>query len=522
MNMIATSSPSVVRPGIIAHTHPIDTGMALSVTGLSKDFGPVAALKDVSLDIAYGEIRALCGENGAGKSTLIKLLTGYYKPSGGSIVLGGKDRVFASPRDAQEAGIALVSQELSLCPDLSVEDNIWLGSLSVPFWHKRAALRRRARDALALLGMEHVALDTPLSRLSIGERQLIEIARMLTRDAQVLLLDEPTATLSDSEIEKMCAALLSLKRDGRSIIYITHRLGEVYEICDSITVLRNGQLVGHRDVADINRHELIEMMLGRPFEEFYPTAAAAEDCVATALEVKSLNVPDAVEDFNITVPKGKIVCLAGQIGSGSEIVTKAIAGLVHTAEGTVAVNGERLALGSTERALLSNVMYVSGERAEEGVFRDLTVLENLIATRLNEHARFGVLNDKALKAKAADLANQVRVDARRLSATVDQLSGGNQQKLAFGRCIDRGSPGVIVMNEPTRGIDVGARAEIYQIMRNFCEKGYGLLIASTDLEEVIGLGDVVVTMYRGRQVASYRRNEVTIQQVLADLTHPLA
>jgi ABC-type sugar transport system ATPase subunit len=517
MNM--TASSGLHAPREFASVSERMRGAALSVDSLSKSFGAVAALKEVSLKLGYGEIRALCGENGAGKSTLIKLLTGYHVPSGGSIRVGEQVCEFASPRDAQEAGIALVSQELSLCPDLSVEDNIWLGSLSVPFLHRRAALRRRAREALDLLGMQHVALAAPLSQLSIGERQLVEIARMLTRDAQILLLDEPTATLSDREIDKMCSALLALKREGRSIIYITHRLGEIFQICDSITVLRNGQLVGNMQVADTSRNELIEMMLGRPFEEFYP-AAGESQCAASALEVSGLTIPGAVEDFNVVVPKGKIVCLAGQIGSGSEVVTKAIAGLVHTAEGQVKVMGRELKLGSGERALRANVMYVSGERAEEGVFRDLTVHENLVATRLDEHSAFGILKQADLKRKALELASQVQVDAARLNATADQLSGGNQQKLAFGRCIDRGDPGVIVMNEPTRGIDVGARAEIYQLMRDFCEKGYGLLVASTDLEEVVGLGDVVVTMYRGRQVASYRREEVTIQHVLADLTHP--
>lgn len=354
-------------------------GHALSVQRLSKNFGPVAALKDVSLNLGYGEIRALCGENGAGKSTFIKLLTGFYQPSAGTIEIEGKHSACASPNAAQAAGIALVSQELSLCPDLSVEDNIWLGALNVPLLHKRSALRRRARESLALLGMDHVALNTQLGRLSIGERQLVEIARMLTRDARIFLLDEPTATLSDSEIEKMSAALLALKREGRSIIYITHRLGEVFQICDTLTVLRNGQLVGNRNVADIKREELIEMMLGRPFQEFYPEARHVDDRVR--LQVSGLYIPGAVQDFSISVPRGNIVCIAGQIGSGADMVTKALAGLVHTAQANVAIDGRPLTLGSTERALCANVMYVSADRAEEGIFRGLTVQENLVATR---------------------------------------------------------------------------------------------------------------------------------------------
>ena len=242
----------------------------LGVREIAKSFGAIAALNGVSLDVAVGEVRAICGENGAGKSTLVKILTGVYRPDSGMVTVGGEPQSIATPRQAQEHGIAFVAQELSLCPDLSIEDNIWLGSVKVPFLHKRAGLRARAREALKLLGIEHIGLKTPVGRLTMGERQLVEIARMLTRDARVLILDEPTATLSDIEIERIFAALLALKREGKSIIYITHRLAEVFRICDSVTVLRNGELVKTCPVAGLDRNTLIEMMLGRSFVEMYP------------------------------------------------------------------------------------------------------------------------------------------------------------------------------------------------------------------------------------------------------------
>ena len=314
------------------------TASASSVVGvaaLSKSFGAIAALKNVSLDLAAGEVRAICGENGAGKSTLVKILTGVYRPDSGSVTIGGEPVEIETPRRAQELGIAFVAQELSLCPDLSVEDNIWLGSVKVPFLHKRPELREQARAALNLLGMDHVSLDMPVGRLTIGERQLVEIARMLTRDARVLILDEPTATLSDIEIERIFAALMALKREGKSVIYITHRLGEVFRICDSVTVLRNGEHVETRPVAGLDRKVLIEMMLGRSFVEMYPDAhRAAGDA---ALTVERLNVPGSVDDFAMSVPKGKIVCIAGQVGSGAAEVINALAGLVHDASGEVRV-----------------------------------------------------------------------------------------------------------------------------------------------------------------------------------------
>lgn len=492
----------------------------LSARGLSKRFGPVAALEGIDFDIGPGEVRALCGENGAGKSTFIKLLTGVYQPDTGSVQVSGFEGAIKSPRHAQAAGIALVAQELSVCPDLSVEDNIWLGTLDVPFLHKRAELRRKARGALDLLGMEAMQLNTPLSRLTLGERQIVEIARMLTRDAKVLLLDEPTATLSDSEIAKMSAALRSLKRKGRSIVYITHRMGEVFDLCDTVTVFRNGRHVATRGIAGLGRTELVEMMLGRPHDAMYPPTVRTSD--EERLSVRGLSVPGRVSELDLEVPAGTIACIAGQIGSGAEDVIRAIAGLEYTALGQVRVNGRLIEPGSTEKALKNDVMYVSGDRAAEGVFQELSVGENLSAIRLDQHTRAGVLNRGSLREKVLDLARQVKVDLRRIGSPAKELSGGNQQKLAFGRCLDRGRPGVIVMNEPTRGIDVGARAEIYALMRQFCSKGYAVVVASTDLEEVLGLADRVVTLYRGRRVGSYPRGQASMQQVVTDITHPVS
>src|SRR5215216_5354973 len=442
----------------------------LGVRGLTKSFGPITALKDVSLYFRAGEIHAICGENGAGKSTLVKILTGVYAPDAGTIVIDGQPISVVNPRQAQELGIALVAQELSLCPDLSVEDNIWLGSVQVPFFHRRPELRRRARAALDRLG-------AAVGELAIGERQLIEIARMLTRDARVLILDEPTATLTDREIDRIFAALTALKREGRTIIYITHRLAEVFRLCDSVSVLRNGELVATHPVAGIDRKTLIETMLGRRFVEMYPEPASTEG--KPALMVDDLCVPGRLTHFHMNVPSGKIACIAGQVGSGAVEVITALAGLVPEATGRVTVNGEELRLGSAAHALEHNIMFVSGDRAEEGVFRALSVRDNLVATRLAAYTRFGVIDRRGLKTAAVKLAAQVWVDRRRLGSLADELSGGNQQKLAFGRCIDRGETGVLVMDEPTRGIDVGARADIYRLMREFCARGYALVMTST-------------------------------------------
>jgi ABC-type sugar transport system ATPase subunit len=510
LSEVAEQRETDARPG--------STAAVLGVRHLSKSFGPVAALRNVSLDIARGEIRAICGENGAGKSTLVKILTGVYHADEGSILINGAAVSITTPRQAQAQGIAIVAQELSLCPDLSVEDNIWLGSLQVPFLHKRPELRRRAAEALNLLGAGHISLDVPVATLGMGERQLVEIARLLTRDARVLILDEPTATLTDVEIERIFAALLAVKSKGRSVLYITHRLAEVYTICDRVTVLRNGELVATRSREGLDRGTLIEMMLGRPSGEMYPQEAQAHG--TSALVVEGLSLPGVVANFAMNARSGEIVCIAGQVGSGAAEIVAALAGLVHDAEGRVTLNGKPLKLGSAVRAAQRGIMYVSGDRAAEGVFRRLSVLHNLVATRLREYSFFGFLRGAALRAVASRIANRIGIDHRRLRSRADELSGGNQQKLAFGRCIERRTGGVLLMNEPTRGIDVGARAEIYRLMRSFCGEGYALVMASSDLEEILGVGDIIITLYRGRRVGQYRRGEVTMHRIVADITHP--
>jgi ABC-type sugar transport system ATPase subunit len=492
----------------------------LTVDGVTKRFGPNAVLKDVSLAFAAHEVRAICGENGAGKSTLVKVITGLYTPDEGSICVDGKRVAIAGPQHAQELGVALVAQELSLAPALSVLDNIWLGNRNVPLFHRRKDMRQRAQSALDKLGLNDIALETPASALSIGRRQLVEIARMLTRDARVFILDEPTATLSDVEIERIFTALRALKAEGKSIVYITHRLGEVFEICDAVSVLRNGELVDTRRTQDIDRNKLMQMMLGRSLGEMYPMWQS--DPGGAMLTVKGLHVPPLISDFNLVAKRGTVTCLAGQVGSGAITVLRALSGLTAAASGNVTVLGAPVRLRSVAKAQAAGVRFISEDRAGEGIFLRLSAGQNLVATKLKDHTTCGVLARRGLRATAAKLAAAVGVDRKRLRSPADELSGGNQQKLAFGRWIGGGEAGVLLMNEPTRGVDVGARAEIYRLIRQFCDRGYCVVIASSDIEEVLGMADIVVSMYRGRQVAKYQRGEADMQRVLADITHPAA
>lgn len=489
----------------------------LSVDRISRRFGAVAALQDVSLSLQSGEVRAICGENGAGKSTLVKILMGIQQPDAGSITIDGVVRQVHSPRDAQSFGLAQVAQELSIVPSLSILDNIWLGNTEVPLFHRRELLRKRAQEALTRLGAGNYDLDRLAGSLTIGQCQMVEIARLLVRDARILILDEPTATLSDTEIANIFAAVRALKAEGRSIIYITHRLGEVFTLCDSVSVMRNGRHIVTKPVGEFDRESLIELMLGRSFDAMYqkvPGRPAGD----AALVIEDLCVESAVDKFSMVLSSGRLVCIAGQVGSGAHHVLRAVAGL-SAATGRIQVNGRAMRLNSAAVAREHDIHFISEDRAAEGIFARMRVLDNVVASRLPSASRLGVLSWPALRRAAAWLVDQVGVDSKRLNSSVGELSGGNQQKVLFGRVMGQ-LVGVLLMNEPTRGVDVGARAEIYKLMRSFCDAGFGLLMTSTDLEEIVGVADVVITMYRGRAIGCYEGDAIEMKTILADITHP--
>jgi ABC-type sugar transport system ATPase subunit len=490
----------------------------LAASGLSKRYGAVQALQDVSFDLLPGEIHGLCGHNGAGKSTFVKIITGLVHSDAGSISFEGEEVSFRTPHQAQAHGIALVDQELSLAPDLSVEENIFLGSIGMPLVRRPGVYRPRARRLLARVGLGNLDPRALVGRLSVGERQLVEVARMLGRDAKVLILDEPTATLSEAEIERVFAVARDVVREGKSAIYISHRLDEVLELCDRVTVFRDGRVVDTRSAADIgHRQELIRMMVGADLQP--PEAGAVERIKGSAgVRIEGLTVQSLVDDFDLTIDGGRIVGLTGQVGAGTSEVLRSLAGLVPEARGTLIVNNRVVALGSPARALRAGVAFASNDRKGEGLFLFQPVAVNLVATRLRRLSRWGVVRRRAAGRESRKLAEVVNVDARRLRSAAETMSGGNQQKIFLGRCLDRDDVKLLLLDEPTRGVDVAGRAEIHNLIRQVALAGVTVVFASTELDEILDLAEVVVTMFGGSIVATRRRTEVTAETLSADMT----
>jgi ABC-type sugar transport system ATPase subunit len=495
----------------------------LEIERLSKAYGPIQAAAELTLDVKSGEVHGICGHNGAGKSTLVKSLVGLVRPDSGTIRLEGEPIVLRDPQDAQSRGIAIVNQELSLVPTLSVEDNICLGGADVPLRYRRREFSARARGVLDDLGLERVSLGAPVESLPIGERQLVEIARLLVRDARLVILDEPTATLSKPEIERVFRATRELVARGHAVIFVSHRLDEVFELCDRVTVLRDGRVVGTHAIGEIDRRSLISMILGE-LEGSQQAAEPARDepmavpDVPDVVQISNLSVPGKLKDFTLTLQPGRVVGLAGQIGSGTSTVLRALGGLEPNASGVVRVLGQERLFSSPRRALDAGILYVTNDRQGEGLFLGHRVDANLTASRLKLISRLGIIRRRSAQSVARELATMVGVRFERLAAPVSALSGGNQQKVLLGRSLRRPGAVLLALDEPTRGVDVGGRADIHRLVREASGEGVAVIFASSELDEVLDLADVIVTMFEGAIVSVVPRAAASAASVLADMT----
>jgi ABC-type sugar transport system ATPase subunit len=488
----------------------------LAVQGLSKRYGSVQALADVDFELRTGEVMALLGENGAGKSTLVKILAGLVQPDAGVVQVNGVQAdLFPSSR-SQAAGVAVVHQEYSLVPTMTVAENLVIGQArSSRVWIPRR-LNARARELTATVGLDGLDPRTPVERLSVAEMQLLEIARLLARDARILIFDEPTAALADREIERVMEVIRRLAQEGRSIVYVTHRLPEVFRLADRVTVFRNGRSLPAADTSELDVDAVIGMMLGRELGAMFPARASGRG--DKVLEVDGLNAPGLAEPVSFTAHAGEIVGLTGQLGSGASATAQAIAGRAAAAEGSVRLNGGELPLRSHAAVLRGGVAYCSPDRKRDGIFFGRAIRENLSSPWLGSVATNGWVVARRESERAREIAERFAIDVKRLGSAVGTLSGGNQQKVAVGKWLGT-TPAVLVLEEPTRGVDVGARAEIYQRLRDLCDDGLTIVIASSDTAEVFGLCDTIATFYRGRLTAIRPHDDWTEESLRREVMH---
>jgi ABC-type sugar transport system ATPase subunit len=489
----------------------------IRVEGLARAFNAVPAVREVSFTVEPGEIHALCGHNGAGKSTVVKMLSGQLTPDSGRIVIGAKTVQLRSRQIAQRMGVALVDQELSVVPALTVQENMLLGDIEAPFVNRRRSAAAGSRRILDGMGLQHISPDQPLSTLSIGERQLIEIAKALSQNARLVILDEPTATLSDVESAHVSAAIRRVAAAGCPVVFVSHRLSEVLDLCDRVTVLRDGRSVATVPATDLTVGELIVQMLGEAPHRLSATRPADPD-LSHALRIEQLRVPGRLAGFTLTAAAGRIVALAGQLGSGASDVLRALVGLHPTASGLVELHGRPVPFHSPVRAARGGIAFVSNDRKSEGLFLHTSIARNLVATRLPSLGRRGILQSRREHTNARSLAARSGLPEQRLGAPVMALSGGNQQKAFVGRCLGRDDVYVLLLDEPTRGVDIGGRAAIHQMLRRAADSGLVVIFTSTELEELLELGDEIVTMRDGRIVGRYE-GDADGARLMRDMTH---
>jgi ribose transport system ATP-binding protein len=473
--------------------------VVLRIAGVSKAFGATQALMGVDFELRRGEVHAIAGENGAGKSTLMNIIDGILRPDAGEIFLNGEPVEIASPARAQELGIGFVHQEIALCPDVTVAENILMAEINAS--RKRfidyRALHERARAALAPLSPIDPAL--PVRSLSISSQQLVEIAKALTLDCRILILDEPTAALTEPEAQVLFGIMRRLAARGISIIYISHRLVEIFENCDRVSVFRDGRRIVAADVADIDPDFVVNNMVGRVIGALYPPKQPpGERSPDALLEVRGLGDGRRFRDVSFSLGRGEILGVAGLIGAGRSEIVKGICGLHPVAGGEVLLDGVPFPVRSYRDSIDGGIVYLSEDRKGDGVFLDLPIAANVSALDLEQvSTRWGTIDAEREAAQAARLGDRLGLRRGSIQDPVSSLSGGNQQKVAIAKMLSV-RPRVIFLDEPTRGVDVGAKSEIHRILRDLATAGVGIVVVSSELPELIGLCDRVLVVREGR------------------------
>ena len=480
---------------------------------INKEFPGVKALVDVDFELRRGEIHVILGENGAGKSTLIKILGGVYERDSGDILLEGRPVHLRDPRQAALAGIRVIHQELNLLPLLSVAENIFLGNLpggAIPGTVARGRMNTRAGELLERLGLE-LDPSTPVSRLTAGEQQLVEIAQAMTTEAKILIMDEPTAALNDSEVQTLFDLLNVMTSREVGIIYITHRIAEVLQVADRVTVLRDGHRVGTLPASEASPDQLVQMMVGRSLDEMYPRSWSKVG--EPLLEARGLCSPDGLTDISLTVHAGEILGIYGLLGSGRSRLANLLFGAAPISAGEILVRGKPVRVRTPYEARALGLGYLPIERKVEGLILPLTLRKNITLASLDRYMRGLFVDEQAERRSAQHWSEALRIRVPSIEVNIGSLSGGSQQKTVVARWLDARAS-ILIMNEPTRGIDVGAKVEIYSLMDELCHQGVGILMFSSEMPELMAIANRILVMSLGRITAEFAHGQASQEELM--------
>lgn len=482
------------------------------IRNATKLFPGTTALDKVSFDLQPGEVHALVGENGAGKSTLMNIISGVLQPTEGEVLIDGKVVHLNSPADAQAFGVGTVFQELSLIPSLSIAENIFPNRAPARFagFIKWETMFHKAQELLAQFELD-IDARTFVRDVNVTTRQIVEIVKALSLNARILLMDEPTSALTPDEVELLFSLIRRLKAQGIGIVYISHRIPEIMEIADRVTILRDGKKVGTHPIAETTPDQIIQLMVGRAILDIYPERGS--DAGDVLLQAQSLTVNDHFYDVSFELHAGEILGVAGILGSGRSELLKALCGIVRVDRGQLLLNGQPVAFSNPRQAFAHGLAYMPEERKTDGLFLKMPLSQNISVTQLKQFAQIGIMQPKAESAMAQSFIDRLRIRTSDVSQIVGRLSGGNQQKVMLSKWLVK-QPNILVIDEPTKGVDVGAKIEIHSVMRELAQQGVGVVFVSSELPEIIGVSDRIVVMHKGRLVAEVDPQQTTEQQLL--------
>ncbi|WP_371018163.1 sugar ABC transporter ATP-binding protein [Pseudalkalibacillus sp. JSM 102089] len=486
--------------------------MQISMKEIHKAFGANKVLEGVNIDIQDAEVHALMGENGAGKSTLMNILTGLHKKDSGTIVIDGQERVFDNPKEAEENGVAFIHQELNIWPELTVLENLFINKEPVTSF---GLIHTKKMKAIANEQFKKLAISIPLQqeagKCSVGQQQMIEIAKALMTDAKVIIMDEPTAALTEREIQTLFQVIRSLKKSGVSIVYISHRMEEIFTICDSITVMRDGKTVDTKPISETSFDEVVRKMVGRELTDRFPERSP--ELGETMLEVKGLSRKGVFENVSFSVRSGEIVGVSGLMGAGRTEIMRTIFGLDGKYTGDILLNGKPVVIKSPHQAVQLGLGFITEDRKEEGLVLDFSLKDNIALPSLYSFAPKGLINEKSEEDFVELLIKRLTIKTDSAKTSAKNLSGGNQQKVVIAKWIGIG-PKVLILDEPTRGVDVGAKREIYQLMNELTDRGVAIIMVSSELPEVLGMSDRILVFREGHMTGEVSKEEATQEKIM--------